>query len=117
MKKYLFSLFFLVTSVIAVFGQTEPATLSGKLILKHWSKTQQSYCAGGSDYYIVKAKNNKETVLDLTTMSKDLVTKSLNKKVTLTGTWLTEVKTNDDPMAQQPVNPPMCETFIVKSLK
>ncbi len=118
MKKYFLSLCFLFVSGAAIFAQTdEPTQISGKLIKKAWSKTMQSYCAGGSDYYIVKSKNNKETVLDLSSIGKDLVNKKLNKSVMLLGTWLTEVKTNDDPMAQQPINPPMCETFVVKSLK
>lgn len=118
MKKYFLVICFLFVSVAVVLAQKgEPNEISGKLIKKSWSKTMQSYCAGGSDYYVLKAKNNKETVLDLTVLGKDLVNKKLNKNVTLSGTWLTEVKTNDDPMAQQPVNPPMCETFVVQSLK
>lgn len=118
MKKILLSTCFIILSAAAVLGQAdEPKEISGKLILKHWSKTMQSYCAGGSDYYVLKAKNNKETILDLSNIAEDLIKKKINKNVSLTGTWETTVKTNDDPMAQQPVNPPMCEFFIVKIVK
>lgn len=117
MKKYIFAFAMLLISSVSLFAQGEVAHLTGKIIKKQWSKTMQSYCAGGSDYYVLKAKNNKETILDLAILSPEMLAKRLNKKATLTGTYETHVPTNDDPMSQQPVNPPMCEIFIVKTIK
>lgn len=117
MKKYTLTAAFLLLTTTILFAQGELAQLTGKIIKKPWSKTMQSYCAGGSDYYVLKAKNNKETILDLSILTPETITKRLNKKAVLKGTYETHVPTTEDPMTQQPVNPPMCEIFIVKTIK
>jgi hypothetical protein len=110
MKKYILCSF-LCTFFNLAFAQVE--TLKGKLIKKPWSKSIQSYCAGGSDYYVLVGKDKRETVLNLSAWEDAQITKKLNKEVRLKGKWETVQKENNDPMSQHPVDAPMCRTFVV----
>jgi uncharacterized protein YpmB len=88
--------------------------LKGKLIKKTWAKSMQSYCAGGSDYYVLVGKDKKESVLNISAWNPQQITKKLNKQVSLKGKWETVQKENNDPMSQQPVDAPLCRTFVVQ---
>jgi hypothetical protein len=110
MKKYiLFSL--LCAYFNAASAQVE--TLKGKLVKKTWTKTMQSYCAGGSDYYVLVNKDKKEIVLNLAAWNDKQIEKKLNKEVRLKGNWESVKKENNDPMSQHPVDAPVCRTFVV----
>ena len=60
----LFSLFLLF--FFSAKAQNEVAdaiTLHGKLIKKEWSKSPESDCAQGTEYYILEVNNTKRTVI------------------------------------------------------
>ncbi|MEY4934737.1 MAG: hypothetical protein RIS64_1096 [Bacteroidota bacterium] len=110
MKKYL------LFGVLSTFFNTASAqveTLKGKLVKKTWTKTMQSYCAGGSDYYVLVGKDKNETILNLAAWNPPQIAKKLNKAVQLKGKWETVKKDNRDPMSQHPIDAPVCRTFIV----
>jgi hypothetical protein len=88
-------------------------TLKGKLIKKTWTKSIQSYCASGSDYYVLVDKDKKESVLNIAAWNPQQIAKKLNKQIRLKGKWETVQKQNNDPMSQQPVDAPLCRTFVV----
>lgn len=111
MTKYslIFSLFLLCTNTAK--AQTE--TLSGVLIKKTWAKTIESFCAGGSDYYVLVANDKTESLLDLSSWRARKINKSLNKQVSLKGSWQSSTKQNDDPYSQHPISPTPCRKFVV----
>ena len=92
-------------------AQTE--TLTGKLVKKAWTKTVESYCAGGSDYYVLMSNDKTEAILDLSRWRKRKINKNLNKNVTLKGNWQSDTKQNDDPLSQHPTTPTLCRKFVV----
>jgi hypothetical protein len=110
MKKYI--LFGLLCAYFNT-ASAQVETLKGKLVKKTWTKTMQSYCAGGSDYYVLVSKDKSETVLNLSNWTAQQIKKKLNKEVTLNGKWESVKKENNDPMSQQPVDAPICRTFVV----
>ena len=65
MKSYLlFSLFSLfLFNGNAQNEAKEPIKLHGKLIKKEWSKSSESYCAQGSEYYILQVNNERKVIL------------------------------------------------------
>ncbi len=79
-------------------------TLKGTLIKKPWSKSTQSYCAQGSDYWVLK-EGTEEHVLELAEGSLTYKAASLqNKKVTVKGVWKERtIEAPDNPMMQRPV--------------
>lgn len=83
-------------------GKSE--TLSGKLIEKPWTKSTQSYCAQGSDYFVLEV-NGAEHVLAFSSSMTDKLKANAGKKVSLTGSFETKtIKAADnDPMSQRPV--------------
>jgi hypothetical protein len=110
MKKYL--LFGVLSTFLNIaFAQVE--TLKGKLVKKTWTKSMQSYCAGGSDYYVLVRKDKTEIVLNIAAWNEQQIVKKLNKQISLKGNWETVQKQNKDPMSQQPVDAPTCRTFVV----
>jgi uncharacterized protein YpmB len=110
MKKYI--LFGLLCAYFST-ASAQVETLKGKLIKKNWTKTMQSYCAGGSDYYVLVGKDKSETVLNLLNWTEKQIKKKLNKEVTLNGKWESIKKENNDPMSQHPVDAPICRSFVV----
>jgi len=65
MKSFLlFTLFsFFLFNGNAQNEETEPIRLHGKLIKKEWSKSTESYCAQGSEYYILEVNNTERRVI------------------------------------------------------
>ncbi len=97
-------------------------SLKGTLKMKSWSKSTQSYCAQGSDYYILQ-NSNGETVLDLSQSDYKLddLKKWNGKKVVITGALKTRtIKGSDNPMEQRPVssdgNDFTCKVWEVKKI-
>lgn len=112
MKKILFLCAFFAFNMSKLAAQT--TTLSGKIVKKEWSKSLDSYCAGGSDYYVLVQANKQEAILDLSKWSATKIKKYLNKTVKLNGSWKMEQKENNDPHTQHPVDAPMCTIFKVE---
>ncbi|MFN0204356.1 MAG: hypothetical protein ACKVTZ_22750 [Bacteroidia bacterium] len=113
-KSLIFFVFSLICCVLS-FAQTEK--LTGKLIKKRWTKTIESYCAGGSDYYVLEVSENEATTLDFSQYKfEKKVNKYLNRKVEVQGTWVKEEKKAADPMMQQPTSAPLCERFVVTKM-
>jgi hypothetical protein len=110
MKKYLL---FGVLSTFFNIASAQVETLKGKLVKKTWTKSMQSYCAGGSDYYVLVSKDKNESVVNLAAWNDQQIAKKLNKQISLKGKWETVQKENKDPMSQQPVDAPLCRTFVV----
>lgn len=61
-----------VCSLIALLGCAESntaphaentATFQGQLVLKPWQKSTESYCAGGSEYFVLQAEDGNSQVL------------------------------------------------------
>jgi hypothetical protein len=58
-------------------------------------------------------KDKTEIVLNIAAWNDQQIAKKLNKQTSLKGNWETVQKQNKDPMSQQPVDAPMCRTFVV----
>ncbi|MCU0446708.1 MAG: hypothetical protein MUE85_17515 [Microscillaceae bacterium] len=83
-------------------GQSRSASFSGTILQKPWTKSAQSYCAQGSDYFVLKTNKNQEWVLENTSTSdlKDFV----DKKVKITGFIRTKkIEANPNEVSQRPV--------------
>ena len=105
--KILFLLSIMFASIITdepVFSQ-ESTSFSGTLLKKPWSKTTQSYCAGGSDYFVLKV-GEEEIVLQRGGSDKTreaFFGKWVGKKVKIQGKKKEKKITNTDPMEQKPI--------------
>lgn len=125
--------FLLVFGVVPSFAQkgkkTKPLPgpsekLSGQLQKKPWTKSTQSYCAGGSEYFVIKTSKEEivlenQSGLDLATMSE--------KQVEITGKLVTrKVKAPEDENLQRPIQINSdgkdtgeftCRVFTVKNIR
>jgi len=97
--KKLFFAFLLV--VISVGGYAQQ-TFKGKIVSKPWSKTGESYCAQGSDYYVLEQKGKSNMVLknegttDLTTFQgKEVIIKGIIE--------IRKIEPSSNPNVQQPI--------------
>jgi len=96
-------------------------TLTGKLEKRKWSKTTESYCAQGSDYYvIVLQKDSTSHVLVFNEKIKleTTVDVLLNQTISVYGYFETKIiKQSNDPMVQQPLGGDFyCSVFMVKNI-
>lgn len=98
-------------------------TLTGKLLLKPWTKSIQSYCAQGSDYFVLQLPNGDELVLE---GAKPARLKVLtNREVRIDGRRMSKtIKPNpENPLEQRPVGLAgqpeafTCEVFRVQRLR
>ncbi len=106
--------------------------LTGTLEKRSWSKSLQSYCAQGSEYYcLVEDKTGNEWVLEIAV--KKNIARMIGKKVALKGiisTKTIENKSSQNPaeISQRPVSyDPItgesreedftCTVFVVKNMK
>jgi len=98
MKNCLFLFFCLLASPI--FAQNQ--TFEGKLLKKAWSKSIESYCSQGSDYYVLE--NPKQTwVLEFLKKDAKKINALLGKKVQVIGKIEKKViKNPDDMLSQRP---------------
>jgi len=96
--------------------------LTGQLVQKSWSKTSQSYCAGGSDYFVLETETDGEVVLQ---GDYSLFGEYAGLVVILTGFWQTKTIQPPSPNLQQPAANPMtgkyepysCTVFQVVGLE
>ena len=51
-----------LSAIVFSFSSCSYSTFSGTLIKKPWSKSTQSYCAQGSDYYILQSEDDEYVV-------------------------------------------------------
>ncbi len=116
-KNITLTISFIILSLSQLFAQTE--SYKGKLLKKQWAKSIESYCAGGSDYFILEMADNQTIILDLSAYSQKKISKYLQKSVTIKGSWRTENKdeSQNDPYSQHPTTPTMCRLFVAKEIK
>ena len=88
--------------------------LSGQIIKKEWSKGLDSYCAGGSDDYILRQDNGEEVLLDVSKWSQQRLQRSLGKPIAVRGRWRETTKQAADSWSQQPTTPPLCRFFVLE---
>ncbi|TAH20976.1 MAG: hypothetical protein EAZ08_04510 [Cytophagales bacterium] len=103
MKKYFLTsvalLFFIFSSFVS---PTEE--LSGIILKKAWTKTTQSYCAGGSDYYVLSLPNEELVLENVSKIpSQKLFGQWVGKKVKVVGTKYQKKIKNDNDSSQRPV--------------
>jgi hypothetical protein len=103
--------------------EAKEETHSGKLVLKPWTKTTQSYCAQGSDYYVLQLPSGDELVLQGGRPKR--LRALADRQVTVVGRQTTKVikPKDDNPMEQRPVGLPgqpsefTCTVFAVRQLR
>jgi len=81
-----------------------PIKLSGELIKKEWTKSTESYCAQGSEYYVLQVNNSSRTVIVEFEEEKTKVAKLLNKKVEVIGNHIEKTIPSGDGISQEPVS-------------
>jgi hypothetical protein len=135
--KYLLFLFFFIQ--IIGFTQAQPTkktnpkqakiknqVLVGTLVKKPWTKTAESYCARGSDYYVLKANNPNQDEIVLENQIKVDLSQYENKIVKITGFRQKRIiEPDDNTMEQRPVTIDLegketaftCEVFVIKGIK
>lgn len=111
---YFICLFFLLTGVAKA---QSPQILEGKLLLKPWSKTIESYCAGGSDYFVLEISPQENVILKTTESQMKQMQKLQNAQVKIEGSYVKEEKKHENPMEQHPVGMNECTVFRVKKVK
>ncbi len=103
--------------------------ITGLLIKKPWSKSTDSYCAQGSDFYVLQTKDHTH-ILDFSEYKSPASqwTKWTNKNVRIKGETRTRtIKAPDDNLSQRPadvISPDgktvssdfTCTVFVVKSI-
>ncbi|MCU0449857.1 MAG: hypothetical protein MUC97_08445 [Bernardetiaceae bacterium] len=120
---FLISLFCFVGLRPAHAQEAQEGTLTGKLVRKPWTKTTQSYCAQGSDYYVLQLASGEELVLE-GGRPKRLRTLT-DRQVTVVGRQTSKVvkPKEENPMEQRPVGLPgqpnefTCTVFVVRQLR
>ncbi len=83
-------------------SKTAAKSFVGKLKKMPWSKSVQSYCAQGSEYYVLLASDDLELVIQ--NNSKTDLSTFENQQVKITGKLETKTITAD-PMEQRPISP------------
>lgn len=112
MKKYIILSFLILMTISTISaqnkkgGKTKKADTNdlflGTIKKKPWNKSTQSYCARGSEYYVLSQNDDLEIVIQNNT--KIDLESWVDKKVEITGKMETRsIKAN--PMEQRPVNP------------
>jgi hypothetical protein len=106
MKKLFFSILLLLISRFVIAQSANQQQFSGVILKKGWTKTAQSYCAGGSDYYVLKTDSEEEIVLEYKTekQAEQFFKKWIGKKVSITANKAQKKIKNEDPIAQKPVS-------------
>ncbi|MBL7979326.1 MAG: hypothetical protein JNN12_13380 [Bacteroidetes Order II. Incertae sedis bacterium] len=98
-------LFGMMLSTMALNAQPQSVTLTGKLQKRAWAKTLESYCAQGSDYYVLTRPRKKSVVLSLDTEADaDKFDGWINRKVQVQGEWMSRT-ISPNPQSQYPVTP------------
>ena len=95
---------FICFSVKAQNEKLDPIKLSGKLIKKELTKSTESYCAQGSDYYVLQVNNSSRTVIIEFDDEKTKVSKLINKNVEVIGRHEDKPISAGDGVSQEPIN-------------
>jgi hypothetical protein len=101
-------------------SKADEIQLEGRLERRQWAKSPQSYCAGGSDYWVLlQAGSPDETVLKPAEPGTDAPWQALDgRPVRLSGRYQELVReSTGNPMEQRPVSPGggafTCTVFLV----
>ncbi len=124
MSNFLITLTFLIsTSQLPILQSQniELEQLTGTIIQKPWSKSQESYCIGGSEYFILRYGDDLTITLKHPEDTK-IFTDFIDKQVVLEGyRQLITVSPSDrspnDVISQTLVNPVSCAFFMVQSIE
>ena len=105
--KFLFAISLMLLLLIPAMAQkkwgAKNTTFKGKVLEKPWTKSTESYCAQGSEYFVLQMSNNEEIVLKNTTALK--LKDFEGKKVSITGVKETKtIKSKNDDMGQRPIS-------------
>jgi hypothetical protein len=76
-------------------------TLNGVLKLKQWSKSTESYCVQGSEYYVLSRPNQPDLVLQMSSTPEE---QWLNQRVRIRGERVTKSIPKPDDGLQHPVS-------------
>ncbi|MCK5718425.1 MAG: hypothetical protein KAH84_00595 [Thiomargarita sp.] len=100
--------------------------LTGVIIQKSWSKSQQSYCAGGSDYLVLQYGEQQEIILEYKLIEDSEPPKTLadfiNQKIVITGYRQIDTITpadrgnNGQHIVQTLTHSTLCNKFIVEEV-
>ncbi len=95
-------LFFCLNSSLLLAQNTSK---EGKLLQKAWTKTIESYCAQGSEYWVLQEKMGEEWVLEGTEKQKKVWKEYENRQVWIKGKIKTKTiePTKTNPMEQRPI--------------
>ena len=78
--------------------------LEGTIVKKAWSKTVESYCHQGSDYYVLESPQKTWVLVGLSNVSRKIAQLE-GKQVRVTGKAETKtIEKPADPMAQRPMS-------------
>lgn len=113
-------LFLLIGLIFASSAHSQSISLKGKIEKRPWTKSIESYCAGGSDYYVLISRKQSH-ILEY---NEELLEKWVGKRVILTGERIQLVRKAEaaDNMSQHPVGPfgesgTSCELVRTSSVK
>lgn len=100
----------------------ESLRLYGKLIKKEWSKSTESYCAQGSDYYVLQVNDSQRFVILEFDDKISRVSKFDNEKVIVVGNHIEKRIASENEISQKPINSHSTssekeETFTCKVFK
>lgn len=104
MKTLLLLSILLCVFKVVIAQSVENKQFTGVILKKTWTKTTQSYCAGGSDYYVLQS-DTEEFVLDRggEKANDRYFKKWIGKKVVLKANMVEKKIKNDNPAVQKPV--------------
>lgn len=113
---------FICFSVKAQNEKLDPIKLSGKLIKKEWTKSTESYCAQGSDYYVLQVNDSQRFVILEFDDKISRVSKFDNEKVIVVGNHIEKRIASENEISQKPINSHSTssekeETFTCKVFK
>lgn len=105
MKKCFLFLFLVLLFFPVSFAQGTSEKLSGTILKKPWTKSTESYCAGGSDYYVLRLVSGEEVILEnISNVSAEkYFEKWVKKKVIVIGMKFEKKIKNEDNRSQKPI--------------
>ncbi|HID98845.1 MAG TPA: hypothetical protein EYP59_00970 [Thiotrichaceae bacterium] len=105
-------------------NQPHKETLTGTLINKPWRKSYDSYCAGGSEYFVLQQANASTITLKYTPPKGDkTLIDFINQQIIITGHFQTESVSPSDRSAangfisQTLSDTVFCTRFIIEHIK
>ena len=116
-KRFLLLLSFTIFIIQQTYSQkdirtnstSDTITLQGILTKKQWSKSKQSFCAQGFEYYTLTTEK-EEILLDANEDSSKLLDEYLNRKVVISGFIVQKIIPQNE-MLQHPISETTCTIF------